>query len=76
MHESDVQKTTFSTLHEHYQFNRIPFGLKNAPTTFQRFMDQVLSELQRNDMFVYFDDIVIYAASLAEHQTTFHKFAD
>jgi len=30
MHESDAQKTAFSTPHEHYQFNRILFGLKNA----------------------------------------------
>jgi len=76
MHESDVQKTAFSTLHGHYQFNRVPFRLKNAPSIFQRLMDQVLSGLQRNDMFVYLDDIVIYAASLTEHQIKFHKFAE
>jgi len=39
-------------------------------------MDQVLPGLQRNDMFVYLDDIVIYAAFLIEHQTKFHKFAE
>jgi len=76
MHESDAQKTAFSTPHRHYQFNRMPFGLKNAPATFQRLMDQVLSTLQENNMFVYLDDIVIYAASLIEHQIKFHKFAE
>jgi len=63
----------------HYYFNRMPFGLENAPATFQRLMDQVLqelSELQGNDMFVYLDDIVIYASSLAAHQTKFNKFAE
>jgi len=39
-------------------------------------MDQVLSRLQKNDMFVYLDDIVIYVASLTEHQIKFHKFAE
>jgi len=39
-------------------------------------MDQVLSGLQKNDMFVYLDDIVIYAASLTEHEIKFHKFAE
>jgi len=48
MHE----KMTFSTPHGHYQLNRSPFGLKNAPTTFQRFMDQILSELQRICSFI------------------------
>jgi len=76
MHESETQKTVFSTPHGYYQFNRMPFGLKNASATFQRLMDQVLSELQRNNMFIYLDDIVIYAASLAEHQTKFYKFAE
>jgi len=73
---SMYEKMTFSTPHGHYQLNRSSFGLKNAPATFQRFMDQILSGLQRNDMFVYLDDIVIYAASLAEHQTKFYKFVE
>jgi len=73
MHESDAQKTAFSTLHGHYHFNRMPFGLKNAPATFQRLMDQVLSGLQGSDMFVYLDDIVIYVTSLNEHQIKFNK---
>jgi len=74
MHESDAQKTAFFTPHGHYQFNRMPFGLKNASATFQRLMDQILSRLQRNDMFIYLDDI--YAVSLTEHQIKFHKFAE
>lgn len=60
-------KTAFSTPHGHYEFNRMPFGLKNAPATFQRVMDLVLSGLQGIELFVYMDDIVIYADSLEEH---------
>jgi len=63
------KKTVFSITDEHYHFNLMPFGLKSAHATFQRFMDQVLLGLQRNDMFVYLDNIVIYTSSLAEHQT-------
>jgi len=50
-------------------------ALKNALAFFQRLMDQILSGLQRNDMFVYLDSIVIYTSSLAE-QTKFNKFAE
>ena len=45
----------------------MPFGLKNAPATFQRCMDLVLSGLQGVELFVYMGDIVIYADSLEEH---------
>ena len=43
------------------------FGLKNASATFQRAMDQVPTGLQGIELFVYMDDIVIYATSLEEH---------
>ncbi|CAK9834632.1 Retrovirus-related Pol polyprotein from transposon 17.6 [Anthophora retusa] len=74
--EKDAEKTAFSTPYGHYQFNRMPFGLRNAPSTFQRLMDSVLSGLQGNEMFVYLDDIVIYASSLTEHNIKFNKLAE
>lgn len=60
-------KTAFSTPHGHFEFNRMPFGLRNAPATFQRVMDMILTGLQGIELFVYMDDIVIYADSLEEH---------
>lgn len=75
MDERDAQKTAFSTPHGHYEYKRMPFGLKNAPATFQRLMDQILSGLQGNELFVYLDDIVLYASSLEEHAQKFHKLA-
>jgi len=51
----------------------MPFGLKNAPATFQRLMDQVLTGLQEIELFIYLDDIVIYARSLEEHETKFYR---
>lgn len=66
MAPEDQEKTAFSTP-RHYEYQRMPFGLKNAPATFQRLMDNVLTGLQGNELFVYLDDIVVYARSLEEH---------
>lgn len=60
-------KTAFSAPFGHYEYNRMPFGLKTAPSTFQRLMDIILTGLQGIDMFIYMDAIVIYASSLEEH---------
>ena len=45
----------------------MPFGLKNAPATFQRLMDTVLSGLKWKGLLVYMDDIIIYSATPQEH---------
>ncbi|KAL6418728.1 hypothetical protein ACFW04_011837 [Cataglyphis niger] len=76
MASKDAPKTAFSTPYGHYQFKRMPFGLKNAPATFQRLMDNVLSGLQGNELFIYMDDIVIYAKSLKEHKVKFNKLME
>jgi len=67
MAERDKNKTAFSTPYGHYEFNRMPFGLKNAPATFQRLMNSVLTGIQGLKCLVYLDDIVIYGSSLEEH---------
>lgn len=67
MAERDKPKTAFSTPYGHYEYNRMPFGLKNAPATFQRLMNSVLIGIQGLRCLVYLDDIVIYGSSLEEH---------
>lgn len=63
----DIAKTAFTVENGHYEFVRMPFGLKNAPSTFQRVMDSVLRGIQNECCIVYLDDIIIFSTSLQEH---------
>ena len=65
--ESDRPKTAFSTPEGHYQFRVMPFGLCNAPATFQRLMDLVLTGLQWKECLVYLDDVIILGRTFQEH---------
>ena len=67
MDKKDQDKTAFSTDDGHYEFKRMPFGLKNAPATFQRVMNHILRGLTAEVCLVYLDDIIIYSTSLQEH---------
>lgn len=67
MHPDSVEKTAFSTETGHYEFLRMPFGLKNSPPTFQRVMNNMLRGIQNEKCLVYLDDIIIYSTSLTEH---------
>ena len=69
MDPDDIDKTAFSTKGGHWAYRRLPFGLKTAPATFQRMMNSVLSGLTGTRCFAFLDDIVLYANSLAEHDT-------
>lgn len=66
--EEDTEKTAFSVNSGKYEFTRMPFGLKNAPATFQRVMDCILRDLIGVCCFVYMDDIIIFSGSLEEHK--------
>ena len=61
--------TAFLCPRGQYQFRVMPFGLKNAPATFQRLMDRLLKGANQADLkcMVYLDDIIIYSATWAEH---------
>ena len=63
-----VQQTAFQTKFGSFQFRVMPFGLCNAPSTFQRTMNNVLADC-RGFADLYIDDIVIYSRTLDEHLT-------
>lgn len=67
MNPADIPKTAFNTENGHFEYLRMPFGLKNAPATFQRVMDDVLRGLQNDICLVYLDDIIVFSTSLQEH---------
>jgi hypothetical protein len=64
---ADRYKTAFSTPDGHYEFVRLPMGLKNSPSIFQRVMNLVLTDILGKYAFIYIDDIVIYSKSAEDH---------
>ena len=56
-----------------YEYNRMPFGLMNAPATFQRPMQRVLGDLHLNGCVVYIDNIIIYTKTEEEHVDMLEK---
>ena len=67
MNEECKKYTAFSTLQFHFKYNRMHFGLQNAPATFQWMMDKAFLGLIGINCFVYIDDIVIFGETNNEH---------
>jgi hypothetical protein len=65
--EEDRQKTAFISHRGHWQFKRMPMGLSNSPSTFQRAVDAVLGDLKWKICFGYFDDVGVFSNSFEEH---------
>ena len=57
---NDRQKTAFTTRRGLFEFSVMPFGLCNAPATFERLMETVLRGLQFETCLIYLDDIIVF----------------
>ena len=64
---ADIPKTAVTTPFGLFEFTRMPFGLRNAAQTFQRFIDQVLRGLPF--CYAYIDDLLIGSSSPDEHKS-------
>lgn len=66
--EEDKEKTAFQVGGlGFYECNRMPFGLCNAPATFQRLMERCMGDLNLQDCLIYLDDIIIFSSDIDTH---------
>ena len=64
---ADRPKTAFCTPFGLFEWNRMPFGLCNAPSTFQRLMQRIFGNQQCQSLLLYLDDIVFFSATIEQH---------
>ena len=65
--EADRSKTAFCTPFGLFEWNRMPFGLCNAPATFQRLMQRIFGDQQCQSLLLYLDDIVVFSSTIEQH---------
>ena len=72
IHEDSISKTTvLSPWGGAFAFRRLPFGLKNGPSSWQKFLDNCLSGI--SNIYTYLDDILVHNVTEEDHINTLHQ---
>lgn len=66
--EADKPKTAFVCPLGFWEFNRMPQGVTNAPSTFQRLMEKCMEDINLREVLVFLDDLIIFSETLEEHE--------
>lgn len=66
--EEDKHKTAFVTPIGFWEFNRMPQGVTNAPSTFQRVMEKCVGSMNLKEVLVFLDDLIMFSSTLEEHE--------
>ncbi|CAC5409542.1 Transposon Ty3-I Gag-Pol polyprotein,Transposon Ty3-G Gag-Pol polyprotein [Mytilus coruscus] len=65
--EKDIPKTVFISKYGLFEYTKMPFGLCNAPVTFQCCIELILRSLQWQTVLIYLEDVIIYSSNIDEH---------
>ncbi len=66
--EADKAKTAFVCPLGFWEFNRIPQGVTNAPSTFQRLMEKCMGDINLKEVLVFLDDLIVFSQTREEHE--------
>ncbi|KAL7872249.1 hypothetical protein SRHO_G00072320 [Serrasalmus rhombeus] len=68
LEEEDKHKTAFVTPMGFWEFNRMPQGVTNAPSTFQRVMEKCVGSMNLKEVLVFLDNLIVFSSTLEEHE--------
>lgn len=71
--EEDKYKTAFVCPLGFFEFNRMPQGVTNAPSTFQCLMERCVGDLHLNEVLVFLDYLIVFSEMLEEHEARLMK---
>ncbi|KAL7841512.1 hypothetical protein SRHO_G00252030 [Serrasalmus rhombeus] len=76
MHEDDKPKTAFVCPLGFWEWNCMPQGITNAPSTFQRLMEKCMGDIHLHEVLVFLDDSIVFSQTLEEHEARLTKVLD